>query len=85
MDSEVHRELHREVPLVPLLGYYGVMAVEREFSKGRDYLGTVDNLMSALDKTSHNERLSRIERSLSSLALESVEMQRPFIEDGLIR
>ena len=85
MDREVHCELHRASPIVPVMGYYGIMSVNREFYRGRDHLETLDNLLFALDASSKNEKLSNMERSLSSLALEAVEIQKPLIKEGYIK
>lgn len=82
MEREVHNELHRNVRLVPTLGYYGIMAVQKEFYRGRTHLDTVDNLMFSVEKAMNNERLSKVERGLASLALDAIEAQRPFIAEG---
>jgi len=84
IDRDVHNEIHRNVSQVPILGYYGILAVNREFYRGRTHLDTVDNLLFALEKTSEYERLSDIDRSLASIALQAVEIQRPFIIEGLV-
>lgn len=85
MDREVHNELHRADSLVPLLGYYGIMAVQREFYRGRTHLETVDNLMFAIEKSKDNPRKSNIEKGLAELALQSLDIQRPFIIEGEIK
>lgn len=85
MDREVHNELHRAVSQVPVLGYYGIMAVHREFYRGRTHLQTMDNLMFALETASEHNRLSDLDRSLASIALQAVEVQRPFIVSGEIK
>lgn len=84
IDRDVHNELHRNVSQVPILGYYGILAVQREFYCGRTHLDTVDNLLFALEKASNNDRLSGLDKSLASIALQAVDLQRPFILDGLI-
>lgn len=84
IDRDIHNELHRSVTQVPVLGYYGIMAVQKEFYRGRTYLDTVDNLLFALKSVEVHPRLSDIEKSLASIALHAVEIQRPFIAEGLI-
>lgn len=83
IDREAHNELHRSVSQVPVLGYYGILAVQREFYRGRTHLETVDNLLFALDKSSENEKLSDMDKALASLALQAVETQRQFIQRGI--
>ena len=82
MDRDVHNELHRASPFVPTLGYYGVMAVQREFYRGRTHIDTVDNLLFAIEDSVKNEKLSDMERSLATLALQAVETQKPYIIEG---
>ena len=84
MEREVHNELHRNVQLVPTLGYHGIMAVHREFYRGRGYIESLDNLMFAVESAKNNERLSGIERGLAGLALEALDLQRPFIIEGVV-
>jgi len=84
IDRDVHNELHRSVSQVPVLGFYAIMAVQKEFYRGRTHLDTVDNLLYALEKTSEHSRLSEIDRGLASLALQAVEIQKPFIVEGYI-
>lgn len=83
IDRDVHNELHRSVSQVPVLGYYGILTVQREFYRGRTHLDTLDNLLFALEKASNHDRLSDIDRGLASIALQAVDLQRPFILDGL--
>ena len=84
IDRDVHNELHISVTQVPVLGYYGIMAVQKEFYRGRTYIDTVDNLLFALKSVERHPKLSDIEKSLASIAIQAVEIQRPFIVKGLI-
>ena len=85
MEREVHHELHRAVPFVPVLGYYGILAANRAFEEGADHLESIDNLALAIDSIHKNRRMSGIERGLADLALESIELQLPFIREGYIK
>ena len=84
IDRDVHNELHRSVSQVPVLGYYGILAVQKEFYRGRTHLDTLDNLMFALERASEHGRLSDLDKGLASIALQAVDIQRPFIVEGLI-
>lgn len=85
MDREIHNELHRSITQVPVIGYYGIMAVQKEFYRGRTHLDTVDNLLFALESTESHPRLSDIDKSMANIALRSIYLQRPFIVDGEIK
>lgn len=84
IDRDVHNELHRSVTQVPVLGYYGIMSVHKEFYRGRTHLDTLDNLLFALEKVEDSPRLSDLDKALAGIALQAVEIQRPFIVEGLI-
>lgn len=84
IDRDVHNELHRNVPQVPVLGYYAIMAVQREFFRGRTHLDTVDNLLFALEKAKEHERLHDLDKSLADLALQAIDLQRPYIHEGYV-
>lgn len=84
MDRDVHNELHRSVTQVPVLGYYGILAVQKEFYRARTHLDTVDNLLFALESVEGHPRLSDLDKAIAGIALQAVEAQRPFIAEGLI-
>lgn len=83
IDRDIHNELHRSITQVPVLGYYGIMAVHKEFYRGRTHLQTIDNLMFSLERAQEHPRLSEIEKGLAGLALQAIELQRPFIIEGI--
>ncbi len=80
LDRDVHNELHRACPPVPVLGYYALERTFREFECGSTYLQTADNLLSAMQEASLNPRAHRIERDLCRLAIQAVDLQRPYIQ-----
>lgn len=82
IDRDIHNEIHRNVSQVPILGYYGIMAVHREFFRGRTHLDTVDNLLFAIEKAAEYPRLSELDRNLARIALQAVEIQKPLIIEG---
>ena len=85
IDREVHNELHRNVQQVPVLGYYGILAVQREFYRGRTHLETVDNLLFSLEQASENKKLTELDRALANISLQAVDLQRPFIVEGQVK
>lgn len=83
IDRDVHNELHRNVAHVPVLGYYGILAVNKEFYRGRTPLDNVENLMFAIETIQKNDRMTEIDKGLAELALMAVDLQRPYIVDGI--
>lgn len=83
IDVEAHNELHANVSFVPTIGYYAAVRVLAEYNDSQDYLQNVDNLLFALDRAANAKKAKTIERDLCRLAIKAVDMQRPFIKEGL--
>lgn len=80
LEHDAHKELHKNVPIVPLLGYYGLVAVRNNFEAGSDPLESIDNLQLVIEKAKKHPRAHSIEKSLAELAIEALELQKQFIE-----
>lgn len=78
-----HEELHRNVPPVPLLGYHALMRVKSSFECGPDTLSSMDNLMFAIEEAAEHPRAHPLERDLAYLAIQSIDLQKPYIADSL--
>ena len=85
MDRDIHNELHRSLAHVPVLGYHAIMAVNKEFYRGRTHLETLDNLMFAIESLENHPRLPDLDKSLANIALQSLDIQKPFIIEGEIK
>lgn len=85
IDREVHNELHRACPAVPLLGFHALRRIARDFEQDFDTIGTVDNLLLSMEKANTDPRNHAIERSLGELAIEAIDLQRPFLIEGMPR
>ena len=83
MDREIHEETHRETPAVPLLGYRALQLVNSEFVPSDEVLRSMDNLMKAFEIASRHPRAHPIDRDLAMLAVQAVELQRPYVRRGL--
>lgn len=84
MNREVHNELHQNCPPVPLLGYYALQRILRDFHPQVTTLTTMDNLMEMIE-TSNGPRTHAIERHMAELAVWAIDLQRPFIAEGMTR
>lgn len=83
MDREIHNELHRNCPPVPLLGYYALFRVHRDFEVGDDTFETIDNLLGAIELANKSPKSHSIERSLGELTIQAIDLQRPYIREGI--
>lgn len=78
-----HRELHAALPAVPVLGFHALQRVLSDFYPVRgDTLGTLDNLLFAIEAAKQHPKAHDLERSLADLAIMGYELQRPFILDN---
>lgn len=84
LDREVHEELHRACPAVPILGYYALFRTLRSFEESDDTLESVDSLMFAIEAAGNSPKAHPIERSIGELAVQAIDLQRPFIREGLV-
>lgn len=82
IDREVHEEIHRECPVVPLLGYHALNRVNGVFRPVKfDTLKTIDNLLLSIDYAVDHPKAHPLERQLGQLVIATIETQRPFIAD----
>ncbi len=86
MHDDPHAELHKAVPTVPVLDHItaGLVAVNFE-PVFANKLASVDNLLTQIDKQSTNYNATTIQRELGAVTMHAIEMQKPFIREGLIR
>lgn len=80
----IHNDLHAECPAVPLLGYHTLRRTLNEFYPQRETLPSIDNLLFAIDLAADHPKAHPIERQLASLAMQAIELQKPFIREGLV-
>lgn len=79
MDRGLHEEIHANCPPVPLLGHYALERTVRLFIPTSTVLGTIDNLMLAIEGSSRHPKAHRIERSLAELTVEAISLQREYL------
>lgn len=85
LDREYHEALHREVAMVPPLNYnFGAAVLRLYRDNPDDHVRSVENLMRATQEAMTHPRMSVLERALGGLVINALEMQRPFIREGLI-
>lgn len=80
LEPGVHRLLHEEVGIVPVLDRFTMRRTARNFQPVRDdNLASLDNLMFAIEEASQSPKLGQIEKALAQLAIWSLEAQKPYI------
>lgn len=85
LDREVHEAKHDAVAFVPPLGRFVIAIVARDYKPTpRDYLASLDGLISTIDATSHDRRLPIDERRYAGATIDALERSRPFVVQGLV-
>lgn len=84
LDVFSHRELHRECPSVPALGSYMAQSVRSRYIPHGDPLRGMENYMFAVEEAAKNPKAHQIDRELGQLVIMAVDIQRPFIRQGLV-
>lgn len=84
MPRALHNEIHATCPAVPLLGYAALDIVQTNWDPDPNHLKSMDNLLFAIDTVSIHPKAHQIERALAQLAGQAVELQRPYIIEGIV-
>ena len=85
LDNEVHSELHREIPLVPLLGINTLYHVMYHLDiRDRHPLDAVDRLILAIEAAKDNPKAKPLENAVANLTARSLVEQRPYIRQGIV-
>lgn len=81
IDRELHNEIHRQAPAVPLLGYYALVRVRRDFEPAGKAWESVESLMSIIEDASHHPKSHPIEGQLAMLAVQALDIQRLILKN----
>jgi hypothetical protein len=83
---ETHRELHKNVSVVPLVDNYMLSRAARRF-EGRvnDPLRTMQQLATCIEIAMDFPKVTDIEYRLGALAVDAIEAQIPYIKFGMMR
>lgn len=85
VDREIHELKHRECPPVPLLGHHALLGTLNRYNATYDPTKDIDGLCLAIDRATKGDRFHQIERDLAGLAIEAIQVQKPYIYEGIIR
>jgi len=80
IDRDVHNEIHRVCPPVPILGFHALRRTIREFQPTPELFSSMDNLMFAMEAAARDPRSHKIESDLAMLAVQAIDLQRPILK-----
>jgi hypothetical protein len=82
LEHDTHKELHIATPVVPLLGYFALYRVARDFQgEPRNYLGNIEEVQRAIEEAGKSPKAHYVERQVGELAIHVLELQKPFIKE----
>lgn len=84
LDRSVHEDLHRYTTPVPLLGVHALQRVVSRYRPSNDVFQSMDNLLFAIEDAANHPKAHALEREIGYIAIDAIELQRPFIKEGLI-
>lgn len=84
MDRAAHDELHRNCPPIPLLGFHALQRTLSDFHPTHDTFESMDALMKSMEYASHHPKAHPIEKQMALLAIQAVDLQRPYVRAGII-
>ena len=85
MDEEIEATLHRNVPVIPLLGHHAAMHVRKNYEPHQNPLKTIVKLMFAIEEAVKVPQAKVIERELGLLTVHALELQFPYVKAGIER
>lgn len=81
--TAIHDVIHLECGPVPVPELHMLPLICNEFDPTRNTLDSMDRLMMAIEKACKHPRCHRLDIELAQLAIAAIDIQRPFIKEGL--
>lgn len=82
--ADAHKEIHREIAIVPVLDHFTAERVLKNFYPVRnDYIASANELMFSIDEAIRSPKAREIEVALGQLVIHAIELQLPIIKEGL--
>lgn len=82
MDRDAHEELHRNVPLVPILGQHALEQVRAFYvpDDSEDPIRHIEALQRAIEHSKRHPRTHHLEKIMADLTLHALDIQKPYID-----
>jgi hypothetical protein len=84
MDALVEQTLHQQNPTIPVIDSITAQHVLREFHPTRNYISSVYGLMTSIETALRHPKAKPIQKRLGELTVYGLELQLPYLRDGLI-
>jgi hypothetical protein len=80
----IHKDLHSNAPGVPVLDVFTQQRVANLYVPTTNILDNMELYMLAIEEAMTSPKSHSIERQVASLVIHAVDLQRPYIREGLI-
>lgn len=84
LEPDAHRALHIECPSVPPLDVWSAQRARSVFKGHHDPNLAIIDYMRSVEHAIRSPKSHHIERAVAQLVIHAVDLQRPFIREGLI-
>lgn len=85
MQPEYERAIHANIACVPLLDYTTAFWVRNNFEPVQgNFVATMYQFISTVEDSMKHPKASTLQKTLSALTAQAVELQIPYVKEGLI-
>ena len=84
LERQTHTELHENCPPVPVPDAFSLQRIRHAFRPEGDPLDDIDQLMLLVEQMTRRRDCHEISRELGQLTIMALDVQRPYIEYGMI-
>lgn len=83
MDREIHQLVHNNTSPVPVPLFHSLQWVANRFTQHHDVFDGIDSLCGLLEAANRMKYAKPIEKEINLLAIEAIQAQIPYLQDGL--
>lgn len=85
LEAEAERQIHANIAVVPLLDPVSAIHTRKNFRPVQgNFVESMYRFITAVEQTIRHPKSSELQRVLGSLTAQAVELQIPYVQDGLI-
>lgn len=84
LESHVERQIHADIAVVPLLDPVTAIHVRRDFEPVEgNFIATMYSYIRSVETAIKHPKSSALQKTLGALSAQAVELQIPYVEEGL--
>lgn len=83
IERDVHEEIHRVCPAVPLLGYHALARTVQLFKPSGKTMEDIERLQTAIERSTEHPKAHDIEKRMGDLAIWAIDLQANILRHEL--